>query len=290
MREYSLLHRKKAPSAFKPLLFGLIFILTLVGGLFFFSSFLRESAIALLQPLWKAERVVSSTASTAPESFSSKAELIEELSVLRLRLAKSDIVLRRFGVLEEENVHLKELLGRQLYESAVLASVLGRPPQTPYDTLLIDLGQEVAGVGDRVTVEGSIVIGTISEVYKGTAQVLLFSAPGVETEALVGPLRIPVRARGQGGGSFVAEFPRDAVVQEGDAVVLPGVNPYLFATVMSTEATASNPFITIRFKNPINLQSIVWVQVITNPLEAAAVEDFVPLTSSTTETSTSASE
>jgi len=290
MKEYSLLHRKKASPSGRPILIGLFLTVILSTALFFFSPSLRARVMALGAPLWTVEQAGVEALETVPLHMKSKAALIEEVEALRERASHAEIVLRRFSILENENQHLKGLLGRQAYESAVLASVLGRPPQTPYDTFLIDLGEHTAAVGDRVVVEGSVVIGTISEVYGRSAQVLLFSAPGVETAALVGPQLTPVTARGQGGGSFIAEFPRDIEVHEGDSVVLPGVNPHLFATVESVEAAPSDPFVTIRFKNPLNLQSVVWVQVITDASEEPPFEDPVPQRATSTPASATTSE
>ena len=251
----------------KPLLWALFVSLLGATLLLTFSSSLRSVTLSFFAPLWRTENVVVSSAGGLSDTLSSKDTLIAELQALRQKMAQADILVRRFRILEEENVELKRLLGRQLYSSAVLAAVLGRPAITPYDTLIIDVGESTVAVGDRVVVEGSIVLGTISEVHAKTAQVLLFSAPGVETQVLVGPERVPVTARGQGGGSFVAEFPREAHIEEGYTIVLPGINPYLFATVASTEVSPSDAFVTVRFNNPINFQALTWVQVITDTRE-----------------------
>lgn len=289
MRGYSLVQgsRRNGGGRKGPFLVVLVLLLLAVGGLLLFSAPLRGALIRLVSPLWGVQEKTSTSGDEIADAFSSKEKLMAEIALLRNKITESDIVLRRFRVLEEENTELKRLLGRQVYESGVLAAVLGRPAITPYDTLIIDVGENAVRVGDRVVVEGSIVLGTVSEVYEQTTQVLLFSAPGVETQVLIGPERVPVTARGQGGGSFVAEFPREAHVEEGYTVVLPGINPYLFSTVESTVASPSDAFITVRFKNPINFQALTWVQVLTDSRELppAAEQGLPPVEQGTTTTS-----
>ena len=281
MKEYSLVRSNRYNGGRKKPLLGALFV-SLIGAtlLLTFSSSLRSVALSFFAPLWRAENVVVSSAGGLSDTLSSKDTLIAELHALRKSAVQSDMLVRRFRILEEENIELKRLLGRQFYESAVLASVLGRPAATPYDTLLIDVGENSVAVGDRVVVEGSIVLGTVSEVHKKTAQVVLFSAPGVETQVLVGPERIPVTARGQGGGSFIAEFPREAHIEEGYTIVLPGINPFLFATVASTEVSPSDAFVTVRFNNPVNFQALTWVQVITDSREFPS-EVYSPVATTT---------
>lgn len=269
MKEFLLVRNRRHPRLRRaPLVLALFLTFLLVGALLLFSPQIRGALVSFMLPLWRAERAVINASKVLPDQLSSKGALITEIEKLRGKLREADSALRRFRVLEEENVKLKELLGRQSYESVVLAAVLGRPAVTPYDTLLIDTGNSLVDVGDRVIVDGSIMIGTISEVHKRTAQVLLFSAPGVETQVQVGPERIPITARGQGGGSFVAEFPRDGHVEEGYSIVFPGINPYLFSVVESAEASEADAFVLIRFKNPVNIQAITWVQVLTDAGEA----------------------
>lgn len=277
MKEYSLRHNRSARPSKKPLLLVVLVALALTLLLVLFSAPIRQSLHLVMRPLWLGNQAASAAVGAVPEALTSKAALREALASAKERLLQADVALRRYGIIEAENRNLKALLGRQVYHETVLAAVLARPAVTPYDTLIIDAGAGLVEVGDRVVVEGSIVIGTISAVHERTAQVLLFSAPGVETQVQIGPERIPVTARGQGAGSFVAEFPRDAHVEDGYSVVLPGINPFVFATVESTEAAASDPFITVRFKNPLNIQALQWVQVLTDPKELPpAPERSVP--------------
>lgn len=295
MRELSLRHRRK-PETGRKFVLLILFVVALLGlSVFLFLPTLRGVALTLVRPIWAVESNLVAGVDAVTDLAVTKSSLRRSLAVAEKKLLQAQIMMQRYKVLEEENLKLKQLLGKDVYESKVLAAVLARPAITPYDTLLIDAGSSEIAAGDRVVIEGSIIIGTISEVHKSTSQVVLFSAPGVETQVLIGPDRIPVTAKGQGGGSFVAEFPRDATVEEGYSVVMPGINPYVFATVESAEAIASDPFISVRFKNPLNVQAITWVQVLKNdaerpldvPLEVMPVQGTSTEPDGTSGTSTS---
>ena len=62
-------------------------------------------------------------------------ELEKEVQELRLKLLSKDLLLK-------ENKELKAILGRVSNQRAILATVLSRPNNSPYDTLIIDIGKD----------------------------------------------------------------------------------------------------------------------------------------------------
>lgn len=160
---------------------------------------------------------------------------------------------------------LKELLGRETFniKDAVLGAVLARPNVSPYDTFVIDIGKS-SGIqkDDNVFVQGNVFIGKIDEVNKNTSTVILFSSPGQITQVSIGLQNISANAKGRGGGNFIVELPRGTEVEKGDIVTMLGIDIKLFAVVEEIESNPSDPFITILFKNPINMNDVKWVQVV----------------------------
>ena len=137
-------------------------------------------------------------------------------------------------IFKEENILLKELLGRQIsdLDTAILAVVLTRPSVSLYDTFVIDIGEDF-GVkdGDRVLVSGDIFIGTVDEVHGNTSIVKLFSSPGVFTPVFIGHENISVNAAGVGGGNFIAKLPRGVDVEKGYVVTMSDINTRVFAVI-----------------------------------------------------------
>ena len=167
--------------------------------------------------------------------------------------------------LYQENLELKARLGRDARVVRILGTVLLRPPATPYDTLVIDAGSvEGVDVGDLVSSGGTIVIGTVSEVYARAARVVLYSAPGQKYDALLRG-SIPLAVEGQGGGSLQARLPAGTAVSVGDAALLPGIAGGLSARVSRIEQGDGESFVTIYFSLPVDMLGLRFVEVWKQP-------------------------
>jgi cell shape-determining protein MreC len=102
----------------------------------------------------------------------------------------------------------------------------------------------------------------VTEVYQRSSIVTLFSSPGVLTSVVIGPSHIQATAEGKGGGNFEAVLPRGVAVQEGDAILMPGINPLLFGTILKILAAPSDSFQTILFKNPVNMFELYYLELV----------------------------
>lgn len=164
--------------------------------------------------------------------------------------------------LYQENLDLKARLGRtDTVPVRILASVILRPPSTPYDTLMIDAGAG-SGVaqGDLVSAGGTALIGTVTHVYEHTARVTLFSAPGETYDALLRGVT-PVSIGGEGGGSLVGAMPAGTAVKAGDTVLVPGIAGGLVAKVAHVERVAGESQVTVYFTLPVNPFELRFVEV-----------------------------
>lgn len=266
MNNYPLHHKEKKQGLFTKVFVLILIIMTIIiiVRLFFPKSF-TNIAQFVSAPFWKAKNLSIESVINSTQLLRSKRSLIFENDELKLKIKESEFKFFELDLLKQENESLKQLLGRQILnaENVVISAVLSRPDTSPYDTFVIDIGKDF-GVknGDSVYVSGNIFIGKIDGVYRNTSTVKLFSSPGEITSVSIGPQNISVKAKGRGGGNFIVELPRGTGVEKGDIITLPGIDIKLFAVVEEIESSPSDPFISIFFKNPINLNDIKWVYVV----------------------------
>jgi len=234
-----------------------LFLFTGIFGVF--SRGLETVAV----PIWETKKYVTYIMDNLLAGFYSKKTLILENKRL-----EEDLDIARFKLLDrnllfEENMELKEMLGRNVTEYTVFATVLVKPNRSLYDTFIIDAGDN-AGIkkGNRVVYGGNVVIGKIVDVFPRSAKVLLLSSPGELIDVMVGGGNIATVAYGRGGGNFDLELPRDTEVFVGDVVTVSNITSHVLGKVEYIESNPSNPFKKIFFKNPVNIFKIKWVEVI----------------------------
>ena len=160
--------------------------------------------------------------------------------------------------------------------SGILAGVVARPPESPYDTLVLSEGKN-AGVtrGMEAFGPGDVPLGVVETVLYDFSRVTLFSAPGITTYGWVGPSAIPLTIRGAGAGALDASLARSAGIAVGDTVFAPGPGMLPVGSVARIDSDPSSPAVTLRIVPALNPFSITWVRlravgtVLFNPLPAA---------------------
>ncbi len=136
--------------------------------------------------------------------------------------------------------------------------VLMRPPFSLYDTLILDVRNTNVSVGDRVFAYG-VLLGTISHVDATTATVQLFTAPGVKTPIRIGMM--DAEAVGQGGGRYIAIFPKDTQIEVGSAVVMPQAFNTVVGAVGAVDVDKNGTFQNVHISIPISLNNLSVVTV-----------------------------
>ena len=242
----------------------LFFIGILILFHFFYPSFLAGAVARIASPFWKAESFVNERIHSALFFFSSKQTLVEEVTRLSADLEKAHRLLMDRELLREENLLLREQFGRaERKEPRIIGAILATPPRSPYDTAVLDVGAEHGvSVGD-LALSGSVVLGKVSKIYNRTSVVEFFSTAGAKTPLFIlhGGDVIPVDGVGRGGGEFVATLPTEVSVSVGDEVVMPGLNPFLFAEIEVIERTVTDSFQVVRFKNPLSIQTLRFLEL-----------------------------
>jgi cell shape-determining protein MreC len=167
-----------------------------------------------------------------------------------------------YASLVAENAKLRNLLNAPHAADALVARVVSRPPETLYDTLLIDQGS-AAGVkeGNLVEYEG-IALGRVTSVGQGTAVVKLFSSPGDETDALLGTPGAIAVAKGMGGGAFELSVPQGVTLAVGDAVGANASHALLLGTVSGISAKPSDASQTVYVRSPVSLSDLDFIEIV----------------------------
>jgi len=222
-----------------------------------FSGAIHTTAV----PVWKAGDSIATTFkpfaffSSRREVYLENKDLVVQVEVLNAKLADRHL-------LREENIRLKSLLGRDDVQDRVLSVVLSKPSHTPYDTLVIDVGEnQGVSKGDKVML-GSVLLGEVLDVYYVSSKVILYSTSEIVTDVIIGDAAIPAQAVGQGGGVFNIVLPRESEVYVGDTVYTPGIEPYIIGVVEKIDKDANDAFITIHVVSQVNPFTVSHVEVI----------------------------
>jgi cell shape-determining protein MreC len=256
---------------------ALILLAVLIFAVFLgfgFPDVFKESLVFVSAPLLRAKDSFKDRVNEIFSIFKEKQLLESENIDLRQKIRELEAKLLLSEALKRENKELKEILSRSGGDFSVAASVLSRPPQSPYDVLIIDAGEK-HGVeaGMSVSAYGSVFLGVVSEVFKETSRVKLASAPGQKTDVLIygnnnenfntepGPLVLPSRAIGRGNGNFEIILPRESAVGSGDRAMTLGTNPLIMGIVEEVVMDPADAFQKILFRLPVNIQELRWVEV-----------------------------
>jgi cell shape-determining protein MreC len=195
--------------------------------------------------------------------FISKNSLNLQNQNLTARLNENEAKMVNYNSILAENESLKEILGRSDEKTPmILAGILEKPNQSPYDTLLVDAGvAQGLKMGDTVFALGNVPIGKVAETYQNSAKVILFSTPGEKTTVIVSEKNLSMELLGRGGGNFEMILPKDFTLVKGDQVVLPGISAYVVAIAETIISDPRNPFTKALLVSPVNIQELKFVQV-----------------------------
>jgi len=187
--------------------------------------------------------------------------LISSFSDASALTAQNERLMQENAALVAENQALlqKAVATRDL-PLGILAGVVARPPESPYDTLVLAAGTS-AGVepGQKAFGAGGVPLGIVSAVSDDFSRVTLFSAPDVVTSGWVGSASLPLSIKGAGAGVMGATASRSAAIAVGDTVFAPGPGQLPIGTVARIDSDPSSPVVTLRIKPALNLFSIAWV-------------------------------
>ncbi|OHA47308.1 MAG: hypothetical protein A2541_00790 [Candidatus Taylorbacteria bacterium RIFOXYD2_FULL_36_9] len=222
----------------------------------------RQVLFSVAKPFWQVKNSI--VYSSFFEYFKFKQSLINERVALEQKLFLAGNLLADNNILRNENEVLKDLLGRkEIKGKTVLASILVKPPQIPYDTLIVDIGEDYEiKVGDKVLASANVYIGEISEVLTHSSKIILYSSPDQKLPVKLGTNSVSVEAIGMGGGNFNISLPREVEVKEGDTIVIPSITANVFGIVEKVDFKEKDSFQTVLFKSPVNISELNFVEIV----------------------------
>ncbi|MCA9362151.1 hypothetical protein KC906_02135 [Candidatus Kaiserbacteria bacterium] len=217
-----------------------IALAVLVVGMLLPRAFSLLSAV-VVHPVHVVHVWLEESDSFIPSLFRERHELQAEIETLRQELVisqRSDLTQRR---LWEENNRLRGLLGTDA-EERVLAAVIARPDELPYDLLQIDRGYEHGvAVGAPVFIGRDVVIGLVVHTGPDYSFVELATTPGFEATAFISGPNVVVTMEGVGGGVARVRVPQGIPLRVGNLVYLPSVEPGVFGRISHIENRPTQP-------------------------------------------------
>lgn len=267
-----LLDKKIRRKKFSGFAAGVLFLIILFHFRFDIFDGLSGASQTLFRPVLTAGNIIGGKLKSVGSYFASKNSLYLQNQKLQEEAKENEARMLNYNSVLSENENLKMILGRLPAQAGknekinmVLSSILAKPNQSLYDTLVIDAGvKQGIKTGDTVFALGNIPVGRVALVYENSAKVILFSNVGERTQAIVsGPSsgNVFVEIIGRGGGNFEMILPRDLVLQKGDRVVMPGINPYVLAVVETIISDPRDPFSKALLTSPVNIQELKFVEM-----------------------------
>lgn len=212
------------------------------------------------KPFWSIRDSVALHYQSVATALSSKSSL--EAENAHLRQVLSEVALEAYSrdQLRVENDQLKEMLGRKSEYTFTLGRILASPPISPYDTLLIDIGDsQGVFVGMPAFSQGDFKVGEVTRVWSKTALVTLYSAPNTQLTVMVSTSSIPAVAWGIGGGNIRAILPRGVTIKEGNLVSIPAISPSYAGTVDAIDRPEGSSLEAIYIRLPFDVYKESWL-------------------------------
>ncbi|MCK4386556.1 MAG: rod shape-determining protein MreC [Candidatus Pacebacteria bacterium] len=248
----------------KKLFFTAVVLLLILAFCSGTMSFLSGPLQFVGRPIWKIKNYSVDFVSELGVFFKTKEKLREENKILKNKLGKANFQLFNRKALLEENIKLKEILGRKNEDfKFILANVIAKPNLSPYDSLILDRGsQDGVKKGNKVLADADIIIGEIAEIYSKTSKAKLYSFPRDTLNVALGFDKIFAQAVGKGGGNFELKLPQGTPIALGDLVTLPEMGLLVLGRVEEIDLRPEDPFQTVLFKSPVNIFELRWVQIL----------------------------
>jgi cell shape-determining protein MreC len=236
-------------------------LIVLVLGALFVSLF-RGTVISATSFFWRGDNILSRGLSNTIGTIRGNYSLASENRLMKERFEAVDRLEDSYDALLAMQEEVLDLFGRRDYGRGIAASVLMRPPETPYDLIIIDVGEDdLVTVGDRVLLPKAGIIGHVVESFNKQSKVLLYTSNGEETNAYLERGDVSIKLVGIGGGGFEFFVPRDIEVEEGDRVVTADIKAELLGTVVSVSLDTTDSEKRVLVSGVANISSLRFVEI-----------------------------
>lgn len=215
----------------------------------------------VLAPAFRASDAFTTESHAFLNNFSNAASLAErneKLTSENFALASDN------RALLQKVANLSSLSGSSVTknDTGISAGVVARPPESPYDTLLLAAGERNGVLaGMEAFGNGGVPIGIVSSVWSDFSRITLFSSAGSVTSGWVGYANVPITITGAGAGAMNASASRSAGVVVGDVVFVPGPGMLPIGSIVRIDSDPLSPGVTLRIRPAVNPFSIAWVEL-----------------------------
>jgi len=243
-------------------LYRIAVILVVFILLYFFLSSVRVPLVSMVTPLWRSGDEATSIFANTISVLQSKNSLIKENQELKSKILSYEAERASFLNWQNREIEIFNLLGRKADNVGIIASVLSSPPQSPYDTLVVDIGGDSGVVvGQSVRMPEGAILGYVSETYGNNSKIKLLTTSGEETSAVLERNGTVVQLIGAGGGMFEFSVPRDTEIQQGDRIVSSDLHARLVGIVGDISMRPTDAFKEALAQSPVNIFNIRYVLI-----------------------------
>ncbi len=285
MRNFSL--KTKSSSSRKPgalITPKLAFVGVVFGILFFFQDLLGGVSSIVVSPFIALQHYFETSSAAVPVYIRERTSLLNTIQSLEQQIAAKEGMRITLEYIEKENAELRALMTQATSTPTLLAGVVARPPYSPYDSLVIDQGEQDGVVENAPVYYGSgRTLGYVRKVFDNYALVTLLSSPEVESTVYVFGANVFTTAYGEGGGVIRLSIPQGVRVTEGDVVVLPSLDGGVVGAVSSVQSIPTEPEQHAYVVLEVPMQSIRVVRVALTPHEVPSLEGVLDIMSKTKE-------
>jgi cell shape-determining protein MreC len=206
--------------------------------------------------VWMAE-----SGSSLPQYIRERSTLIAELESYKIANSTERGDESTIKKLQIENDSFRTQLGA-IPKERLLARVIARPNQLPYDMLMLDRGRDHGVIENAPVFLGKDqVIGFVSIVHDKTSLVTLLTTPGFVASAYVFGPNIYTETEGMGGGILRVRVPQGIVLSEHNLVMMPALDSGVYGEIAYVEAAPSQPEQYGYVRTAVPLQSLYYVTV-----------------------------
>ena len=232
---------------------------------FLFPRAMRGIFSTTAVPIWTIRDTIVNGFGNVAGFFSFKSSLISKVNNLQNQVTSLELKQTDYDAVVKENQDLKSLFGQNVGENPngrVLARILSKPPESPYDTFVLDAGSDNGiAVGDKVYISDTILIGEITSASLKTSVVNLFSKSGMENSLTDERTGATYQVAGQGGANMSFQAPKDADILWGDVFNYPTLATSVVGSVFYIDQSAQSSFKTVYLRVPGNVFQTKWVMV-----------------------------
>jgi len=249
--QYHLRSRPNKFSHWKTIVaFILFFILLSISYLFPNAS--KSAVFAVSKPLWFISDKVKKPFILVKGFFTSKNSLVSQNLDLQNQIASLQLKQIDYDNVLNENFSLKNQFGTTT--TRIVSRVLSKPPRSPYDTFVIDLGSyDGITLGSKVYLSDTIIIGLVTTVTSHNSLVTLFSASGQKQEVTDARTGESFEILGKGGANFSVEVPKDADILWGDTFLYPTKSTSIVGNVYYIDTNSQSSFKTVYLRVPTSV-------------------------------------